>query len=92
MFQAVEKQGGMVRAALDGWVAGQIQSVEAVREKNLATRKQVVTGVSDHSDAHEEPLSGRKPDFIRLRAEASTRLVAWRRDHPCSEALGTPPL
>lgn len=89
MFQAVEKQGGMVRAALDGWVAGQIQSVEAVREKNLATRKQVVTGVSDHSDAHEEPLSGRKPDFIRLRAEASTRLVAWRRDHPCSEALGT---
>jgi methylmalonyl-CoA mutase len=89
LLQAVEKQGGMVRAALDGWVAEQIRTVESARARNLATRKQIVTGVSEHTDAHEELLSRQKPDFVRLRAQASTRLVAWRRDHPCSEALAT---
>jgi methylmalonyl-CoA mutase len=87
LLQAIEDRGGMIRAALDGWVAEQIRTVEAERKRNLATRKQIVTGVSEHPDVHEEPLSRSKPDFIRLRAEASTRLVAWRRDHPCSEAL-----
>jgi methylmalonyl-CoA mutase len=77
----------MIRATLDGWVAEQIRAVEAVREKNIATRKQIVTGVSEHPDAREERLSRPTPDFIRLRAEASIRLVAWRRDHPCSGAL-----
>ena len=87
LLQAIEDRGGMIRAALDGWVAEQIRPVEAVREKNLATRKQIVTGVSEHTDAHEKPLVRSKPDFIRLRTEASTRLVAWRRDHPCSAAV-----
>jgi len=89
LLQAIEDRGGMIRATLDGWVAQQIRTVEAVREKNIATRKQIVTGVSEHPDAREEPFSRPNPDFIRLRAEASTRLVAWRRDHPCSGALAT---
>ena len=89
LLQTIEDRGGMIRAALDGWVAEQIRKVEAARERDLATRKQIVTGVSEHPDGSEEPLSRPKPDFIRLRVEASTRLVAWRRDHPCSEALAS---
>jgi methylmalonyl-CoA mutase len=87
LFQAIEGHGGMTRAATEGWVAGQIRTVEATRERNLATRKQAVTGVSEHPNVSEQPVTRPKPDRVQLRAEASTRLVAWRRDHPCAGAL-----
>ncbi len=87
LFQAIEERGGMVRAATDGWVAEQIRGAQASRERDLATRKQIVTGVSEHPDVDEKRLERRKPDPMRLRAEASARLVAWRRDHPCKPAL-----
>jgi methylmalonyl-CoA mutase len=87
LFQAIEERGGMIRAATDGWVAEQIRSVEAARDRDLATRRQAVTGVSEHPDALEQPLARPEPDRVRLRAEASTRLAAWRRDHPVAAAL-----
>jgi methylmalonyl-CoA mutase len=61
--------------------------VEATRERDLATLKQAVTGVSEHPDLGEQPVARPRPDRAKLRAEASTRLVAWRRDHPCAAAL-----
>jgi len=61
--------------------------VEATREKNLATRKQIITGVSEHPDLREEQLAHPKPDRSRLRVEASARLMAWRRDHASGAAL-----
>jgi methylmalonyl-CoA mutase len=87
LFQEIEERGGMVRAATEGWVAEQIRTVEAARERNLATRKQAVTGVSEHPNVSEQPVVRPKPDRAKLRAEASARLVAWRRDHPCAAAL-----
>ena len=87
LFQAIEGRGGMKRTATNGWVAGQIHAVEATREKNLATRKQVVTGVSEHPDLREEKLARPKSDRNRLRVEASARLMAWRRDHASAAAL-----
>jgi methylmalonyl-CoA mutase len=87
LFQEIEGRGGMIRAANEGWVAGQIRTVEAARERNLATRKQAVTGVSEHPNVSEQPVTRPKPDRVKLRAEASARLVAWRRDHPCDAAL-----
>jgi methylmalonyl-CoA mutase len=87
LFQATEGRGGMIRAATEGWVAKQIRSVEATRARNLATRKQAVTGVSDHPNVSEQPVTGPQPDRVKLRAGASARQVAWRRDHPCVGAL-----
>jgi methylmalonyl-CoA mutase len=87
LFQEIEGRGGMARAVTAGWVAQQIRAVEATRERNLATRKQAVTGVSEHPNVSEQPVTRPKPDRAKLRAEASTRLVAWRRDHPCAAAL-----
>jgi len=87
LFQTIEGRGGMVRAAIEGWVAEQIRPVEAARERNLATRKQAVTGISEHPNVSEQPVVRPKPDRAKLRAEASARLVAWRRDHPGAEAL-----
>jgi len=83
----VEERGGMIQAALSGWVSDQIEAVESVRQKDLTTRKQVVTGVSEHPDVREERLTRPKPDPVKLRAEAATRLVAWRRDHRCNQEL-----
>ncbi|WP_169977402.1 methylmalonyl-CoA mutase family protein [Tautonia rosea] len=87
ILQQVEGRGGMIAACLDGWVAEQIAAVETARGKDIATRKLVVTGVTEHPDVREERLVRTRPDYARLRAEASTRLVAWRRDHQCGDAL-----
>jgi methylmalonyl-CoA mutase len=87
LFQTIEERGGMIRAATDGWVADQIRAVNAARDRGLATRKQIVTGVSEHTDMREQPLARPRPDGAKLRAEASTRLAAWRCDHNSSAAL-----
>jgi methylmalonyl-CoA mutase len=87
LFRQVESEGGMVAAARSGWVARAIEAVEARREKDIATRKSVVTGVSEHPDVREEKLRRPRPDQARLRAEASARLIAWRRDHRCTAEL-----
>ena len=86
LVQTIEERGGMIRVATDGWVAEQIRAVEATRERDLATRKQAVTGISEHPDVREQPVDRAKPDSVRLRAEASARLVAWRRDHSSGAA------
>jgi methylmalonyl-CoA mutase len=87
IFRQVEECGGMVRAAVSGWVAERIEEVEAARRKDLATRKRVVTGVSEHPDPREERLSRPQPDPTALRASAISRLSAWRRDKKCDDAL-----
>ncbi|RUL87295.1 methylmalonyl-CoA mutase family protein [Tautonia sociabilis] len=87
IVREVEAQGGMIAAAVGGWVGERIAQVEEEREKQIATRKLVVTGVSEHPDVREERLVRPKPDLARLRAEASARLVAWRRDHKGKDAL-----
>lgn len=88
LFQQVEAQGGMIAAAQSGWVADQIAAVETKRQRDIATRRTAVTGVSEHPDVREEKLRRPKPDQVRLRAEASARLIAWRRDHKCQDELG----
>jgi len=87
LFQSIEGRGGMARAITDGWVAEQIRDVEATREKGLATRRQVVTGVSEHPDLREEKLIRPQTDRTKLRFEASSRLATWRRDHACGAAV-----
>ena len=87
LFQTIEGRGGMRQAVAEGWVADQIRTVQVTREKNLATRKQVVTGVSEHPNLLEEKLERTKPDSKQLRVQASGKLDVWRRDHPSAEAL-----
>src|SRR5262245_30554914 len=84
LFQAIGGRGGMIRAATEGWVADQIRTVGGTRERSLPTRKQAVTGVSEHPNVSEQPVIRPKLARAKLRPEASARLVAWRRDHPCA--------
>jgi len=87
LFQQVESQGGMIKAATGGWVAEQIQAVESRREQDLATRKASVTGVSAHPDVFEKDLSRPTPKYPELRAKAATRLVKWRHDRRQGRAI-----
>lgn len=81
MFQQVEAQGGMLRAAQSGWVAAQIKPTEAAREKDIGTRKVEVVGIGEHATLTENDLNQEQPDFAKLAAAASQRLAAWRGRH-----------
>jgi methylmalonyl-CoA mutase len=81
MFQQVEAQGGMLRAAQSGWVAAQIKPTEAAREKDIGTRKVEVVGIGEHATLTENDLNQEQPDFAKLAAAASQRLADWRAQH-----------
>jgi methylmalonyl-CoA mutase len=80
IFQEVERGGGMLRAIQSGWIAGQIDSAFAPRAKNLARRKEGITGVSEFPDVREAPLTRPAPDLGTLRAAAVQRVRTARFD------------
>jgi methylmalonyl-CoA mutase len=87
IFQEIERGGGMLRAIQDGWVARQIDSAFAPRAKNLARRKEGITGVSEFPNVSEPPVVRPAPDRIMLRAAATRRLASARRPGPALTAL-----
>ncbi len=56
-FQEIEKQGGMAKAMMSGFVAGKIAATHAERAKNIAKRKDAVTGVSEFPNITETPVA-----------------------------------
>ncbi len=60
-FQAIESQGGMAAALLDGSIAGAIERSWAERQKNIARRKDPLTGVSEFPNLLEEPVIRSQP-------------------------------
>ncbi len=89
LFQQVEAQGGMLKAATAGWVAEQIKPTEAAREKDIGTRKVEVVGISEHATLTENAPDQEQPDFSVLAAAATQRLSAWRKLHPRPTGLDT---
>jgi methylmalonyl-CoA mutase len=87
IFQEVERRGGMLRAIESGWVAKQIDSAFAPRARNLARRKEGITGVSEFPNIGEAPVVRPAPDRITLRAAAVARLAGARRGGPALTAL-----
>jgi methylmalonyl-CoA mutase len=78
VFQEVERQGGMLAALRDGRVAEQIDSAFAPRAKNLARRKEGITGVSEFPNVGEAPVA--RPALARgeLIEAAVRRLIRLR--------------
>ncbi len=81
IVQQIEAQGGMIKAVLNGWVAEQIKPTEAAREKDIATRKVVVTGVSEHPTLAEHGSGQEQPDYRQLASAAAHNLSNWRQQH-----------
>jgi methylmalonyl-CoA mutase len=63
-FQELEAAGGVVAALDSGLVAERTAAVRAGREKEAATRRAPVTGVSEFPDLHEKPVPRSGPDLL----------------------------
>jgi methylmalonyl-CoA mutase len=90
IFQEVERQGGMLRALQSGWVGGQIDSAFAPRAKNLARRKDGITGVSEFPDVGEAPVVRPQPQREALLESAAARLRRARGGGQALTALAYP--
>ncbi len=55
-FQAVEAQGGVEAALRSGWLAGELETTWEARLRNLARRRDPITGVSEFPDVAEAPV------------------------------------
>jgi methylmalonyl-CoA mutase len=68
----------MLQALRSGWAAQQIESAFAPRARNLARRKEGITGVSEFPNLGEEPVVRPAPDREALRAAAVQRVQSRR--------------
>jgi methylmalonyl-CoA mutase len=78
-MQEIERAGGMAAALVSGAIAAKIEAVAAERLKNLARRKDALTGVSEFPDIHEAPVEADRPDIaaiVKARDQAPVGKVA----------------
>jgi methylmalonyl-CoA mutase len=61
LFQAIEGRGGMTAVLADGWASEQVEATWSARLRNLALRRDALTGVSEFANAGEVPLAGGEP-------------------------------
>jgi len=89
ILQEIERQGGMLAAIQNGWVANQIDSAFAPRAKDIARRKEGITGVSEFPNVGEQRVARPEPDRAALRTAASERVASARRENEAVTALGS---
>ncbi|HVT54782.1 MAG TPA: methylmalonyl-CoA mutase family protein, partial [Xanthobacteraceae bacterium] len=66
IFQEIEAQGGTAKALLSGSIQNKVEEVRKTREKNIATRKDALTGTSEFPNLGEPSpavLDVAKPPF-----------------------------
>ncbi len=76
VLQEIEAQGGMDRALLSGGVRERVEAAAAARQRNIETRRDPITGVSEFPAVSETPVQREVPDHDALRAAAAERLRA----------------
>jgi methylmalonyl-CoA mutase len=77
----------MLDALKIGWIAAQIESAFAPRAKNIARRKEGITGVSEFPDVRELQILRAEIDLAALRKSAIDRTVAVRKSPKSLETL-----
>lgn len=77
-FQEIERAGGMIAVLADGAFAAKIAASYAEREKNLALRKDPITGVTEFPNLQEQLPTLDEPDLTAERKAAAERLAAVR--------------
>ena len=80
IFQEIERQGGMSTVLESGWVAEQIGMAFALRAKDIATRKEGITGVSEFPNLEEKRIEHPPLDLQKLRSAASQRIKSLRKE------------
>jgi methylmalonyl-CoA mutase len=89
IFQQIERQGGMLQALQSGWIAAQIDSAFEPRAKNIARRKEGITGVTEFPDVREAPVKHAAPDIAALRESAAKRIAAARQESKSLAAISS---
>jgi methylmalonyl-CoA mutase len=89
VFQEVERQGGMLAALTSGWIGAQIDAAFAPRAKNIARRKEGITGVSEFPDIGELQISRASVDLAPIQSSAVDRVVAARKSLKSLEKINT---
>ncbi|UCD76572.1 MAG: methylmalonyl-CoA mutase small subunit [Phycisphaerales bacterium] len=74
ILQEIESRGGATAALLSGRLGEQIQPTWQARRKNLATRSDAVTGVSEFPNLNEEAITREPVDLDSLRSAAAERI------------------
>lgn len=90
ILQQIERRGGMVAALRDGWVHDQIDAAREPRERNIATRRDTLVGVSDFPNLDEKWSRASAPDFGALRAAAIERVRGQRKAAAWSASTALP--
>ncbi|WP_404379086.1 methylmalonyl-CoA mutase family protein [Caenispirillum salinarum] len=78
LFQDIEKHGGMAACLESGHVLAKIEAAHTARAKNIAKRKDPITGVSEFPNIHEKPVDIEKPDLDALRRAAAAKIKEGR--------------
>ena len=85
IFQEIEGKGGMADVLNSGWVQDEIAATWQARLKNIAKRKDALTGISEFPNILEEAVVRETPDYAGLIAKSKARLSASR----SSDVAGT---
>jgi methylmalonyl-CoA mutase len=80
VFREIELAGGMPRALESGLIHEQLADAYAARLRDIAKRKQAVTGVSEFPATDEAEVVRPAPDTRELAASAAARLAERRAD------------
>jgi len=84
IFQEIERRGGMLAVLENGWIASEIDAAFAPRAKDIARRKEGITGVSEFPNVAEEPIARTAPDVAALRRAAIERISKKGKAAPAS--------
>ncbi|MET4634828.1 methylmalonyl-CoA mutase subunit beta [Kaistia defluvii] len=83
IFQEIERQGGLPAALGSGWVAGEIRTVAAKRDRDVRRRKLPITGTSEFPNLAEAPVTILAPARPSAPlAHDPSRLVSHRTAEP----------
>jgi len=82
-FQQIEAVGGMAAAVTSGVIHREMEDARASRRHAIATRHDLVTGVSAFPYLDEQPLSRQAPDVLALRGSIRESLSG--RSSPSAE-------
>ena len=90
IFQDLERQGGMASALENGWVTEQIGAAFTLRAKDIATRKEGITGVSEFPNLDEDRI-GHPPLDLQVLREAAVKRISLLRSEQSSLSQWTFP-
>ena len=57
LFQEIEKAGGVFAALEQGFIQRKVAATRAARERDIARRKEVLTGATEFPNLHESPVA-----------------------------------